>query len=110
MLIKYQLTSVMLVVRNGQSSNSNEEDPTNKVDEELQDGEVGPQEVGEQHSRHDDGVAHSGTLAKEIMIIRAPCLPVSIIAKPADHQDNQDQDLEEHNYYVVYTTDQSYNL
>ena len=108
--MKFQLTSVMLVVGNGKSSNSNEQDPTNKVDEELQDGEVGPQEVGEQHSRHDDGVAHNGTLSKEIMIIRAPCLPVSIIAKPADHQDNQDQDLEEHNYYVVYTTDQSYNL
>ena len=105
-----QLTPVMLVVRNGKSSTCNEEDASNKVDEELQDGEVGAKQVGEEDSRHDDGISHSGSLPKEIIIIRSPCLPVTIIAKPADHQDDEDQDLEDHNYYGVYTTICSYNL
>ena len=48
--------------------------------------------------------------SKEIIIIRSPCLPVTIIAKPTDHQDYEDQDLEDHNYYGVYTTICSYNL
>ncbi len=46
----------MLVVLNGDGSDRNEEDSSDEVDEELQDGEVGAKQVGHQHRRHDDGV------------------------------------------------------
>jgi hypothetical protein len=46
----------MLVVLNGDGSDSNEEDSSDEIDEELQDGEVGAQQVAHQHRRHDDGV------------------------------------------------------
>ena len=84
----------MLVVRDGKSSNSNEEDATDEVYEELQDGEVGPQQVGDEDSRDDDGVAHSCSLTQKILVIWAPCLPVTIITKPGDHQDYQHQHLQ----------------
>ncbi len=46
----------MLVVLDRDGSDGNEEDSSDEVDEELQDGEVGAQQVGHQHRRHDDGV------------------------------------------------------
>ncbi len=46
----------MLVVLNGDGSDGNEEDSSDEVDEELQDGKVGAQQVGHQHRWHDDGV------------------------------------------------------
>ena len=85
----------MLVIRDGESSNSNEEDATDKVDEELQDGEVGSQEVGDEDSRDDDSIAHSCPLAQEVLIICPPGLPVSIISKPTDHQHYQHKNLQQ---------------
>ncbi len=50
------MLTLMLVVLNGDGSDGNEEDSSDEIDEELQDGEVGAQQVGHQHRRHDDGV------------------------------------------------------
>ena len=48
--------TLVLVVLNRDGSDGYEEDSSDQVDEELQDGEVGAQQVGHQHCRHDDGV------------------------------------------------------
>ena len=50
---RYILTLV-LVVLYGDGPHGNEEDPAHQVDEELQDGQVRAQQVGNQHGRHYD--------------------------------------------------------
>ena len=48
--------SIAVVVLDCDSAHGYEEDATDKVDEELQNGEIGADQVGDQHCWHDNGV------------------------------------------------------
>jgi hypothetical protein len=47
-----EILTAMLIVLDGDGPHRDEENPAHQVDEELQDGEVGAQQVGHQHRRH----------------------------------------------------------
>jgi hypothetical protein len=48
------MLTLVLVVLDGDGPHCYEEDSSHQVDEELQYGEVGPEQVGHQHCWHDD--------------------------------------------------------
>ena len=76
-----------------------EDHAAHQVDDQLKDGDVAADEVGDEDGGHDDGVAHSGALAgveggahlaQEIGVY-AP--EVAIPVEPHNHEHHEDEDL-----------------
>ena len=74
----------MLVVLNRDGSDGYEEDSPDQVDEELQDGEVGAEQVGHQHGRHNDGVpaCMGGGIKSKICRSGASSIRIIISSEP----------------------------
>jgi len=86
---------LVLIVLDGDGPDGDEEDAAHQVDEELEDGEVGAHQVGQQHRRHYDRVPDHSALAEEVVVVSAKADGRALGAsEPRDHQ----HDKHQHNF------------
>jgi len=77
----------------GDGADGDEEDAADEVDEELQDGEVGAQQVRHQHGRRDDCKPDNGAGDEELVVSVGEGQGVPVApAEPGQHQNNQHKD------------------
>jgi len=71
------------VIVDAERASDDEEHGAHQVNEELQNGQIGAQQVGEEDGGNDDGVAHECTHAQEV-VSRAVAQEVLIAIVPAE--------------------------
>jgi len=85
-----RIATFVSICLDGDGPDGNEENASDEVDEELQDGEVGAQQVGDQHCRSDNRKPNDGSRHEEVVVrgVEEELVPVAP-AEPRQHQHDQ---------------------